>query len=73
MAEIKNQNRDKIIGEFETMKAFELSAHDLYAQIAADPGVTEPGVRRVFTELARDERRHAALVQEIIDLANNAL
>jgi rubrerythrin len=73
MAEIRNQTRDKIVGEFETMRSFELSAHDLYTQIAADPRVREPRIKDTFAELARDERRHAELAQEIIDLANEAL
>jgi rubrerythrin len=73
MAQIRNQDKDKIIGEFETMRSFELSAHDLYAQIAADPRVTDPRIRDAFVELARDERRHAELAQEIIDLVNRTL
>ena len=73
MAKTSKQDKDKIIGEFETMKSYELSARDLYAQIAADRRVNEQRVKDVFTNLAADEQRHADLVQEIIDLVNDTL
>lgn len=63
-----NPDKAKVIKEFETMKSFELSARDLYVQIAGDPRVGARKIRDAFTRLADDERRHADLVQEIIDL-----
>lgn len=69
---LSDRDRDKIVGEFETMKSFELAAHDLYAQIAADPRVVEPKVKDTFARLAREERYHAQLAQEIIDLIRKA-
>lgn len=73
MGKASSNDKDKIVGEFETMKTFELSAHDLYARIANDPSVTEPRIKTAFRGLAEDEKRHADLVQEIINTVNNAL
>ena len=69
---VTNNDRNKIIDEFETMKSFELSAHNLYARIADDPRISERKVKDAFRKLAEDERRHADLVQEIIDLIKKA-
>ncbi len=68
-----SQDKEKIIDELGTVKSFELSAHELYTQIVHSPRVTERKIKDVFTRLADDERRHAALVQEIIDLVSGAL
>jgi rubrerythrin len=73
MPKANNANKAKIISELATMKSYELSARDLYRQIAADPQVVEPEIRDAFTRLAEDEHRHAELVQEIIDLVEKAL
>jgi len=73
MAETSNPDKDNIIHEFAAMKSFELSAQDLYTQIATDPDVGEQRVRTAFQTLAADERRHAELVQEIINIVSNAL
>lgn len=74
MPTASNQDKTKIVGEFETMKSFELSARDLYREIAGDPRVAaEPKVQDVFRRLAEDEQRHAELVQEILDLIDGAL
>ncbi len=55
------------------MKSFELSARDLYAKIAADAGVGPQKIKTAFASLAADEQRHADLVQEIINLVNDAM
>jgi rubrerythrin len=73
MAQNPEQAKEKIISEFETMMSFELSAHELYTRIANDPGLDEQKVRNTFARLAADEKRHAGLVQEIIDIATDAL
>ncbi len=65
---VMSNDKSKIIDEFETMKLFELSAHNLYTRIADDPRVSLRKVKTAFRRLADDERRHADLVQEIIDL-----
>ncbi len=65
---MSDHDRDKIIREFETMKSFELSAHDLYRQISRDTRIPDLKVKETFKRLANDERHHADLVQEIIDL-----
>jgi rubrerythrin len=73
MAQNPEQAKEKILSEFETMKSYELSAHELYARIANDPGLDEQKVRDAFVRLAGDEKRHADLVQEIIDITMDAL
>ncbi len=71
MPRASNPDKAKVVKEFETMKSFELSARDLYVRIAADLRVGEDTIRDAFAQLADDERRHADLVQEIIDLLQN--
>ncbi len=73
MAKTDSQPKDHILREFETMKSFELSAHDLYNRIAASPKVEPQKIKTAFASMAADEQRHADLVQEIIDLLRHAL
>ena len=73
MAKIKQQDKDKIIGEFETMKSFEASARDLYIRISSDPGVEDRNIKNVFAKIAEDEQKHADIVQKIINIVSNAL
>ena len=70
MAKIKQQDKDKIISEFEMMKSFEESARDLYVRISADPGVEDERIKNTFRIIAKDEQKHAELVQKIIDIVN---
>jgi len=72
MANARNPDKAKIAGELETMKSLELSARDLYTQIANDPRVDPEKIRNAFAKLAEDEHRHAGLVQEIIRLLDAA-
>jgi len=73
MAKTNSRSKADVLREFETMKSFELSAHDLYTRIAADPNVGPQKIKTAFTSLAADEQRHADLVQEIINIVTNAL
>lgn len=73
MPKASSRDKTKIVCEFETMKSFELSARDLYREIAGDPRVQEPKIKDAFRRLAEDEHRHAELVQEIIDLIDKTL
>jgi rubrerythrin len=73
MARTDNQDKSEIIREFETMKSLELSARDLYTQIAAAQDAGPQKIKTAFTSLAADEQRHADLVQEIINIVTNAL
>jgi rubrerythrin len=73
MAETDRRAKDKIIAEFEMMKAVELTARDLYARIAADPDVQPKKVKDAFSSLAKDEQQHADLVEEIVNIVRNAL
>lgn len=72
MAEKTDQNKEKIISEFEMMKDFELTVKGLYVKIAESDDV-EQETRDIFAKMAEDEQRHAGLVQEIINIAANAL
>ena len=69
----QNQDKKKIIRELEVMKGYELSAKDFYTRVYSDPNVEEQQVKEAFKSIAEDEQRHAEVVQEIIDLVNNAL
>jgi rubrerythrin len=73
MTRIINQNKEKIISEFEMMKDFELTAKNLYIKITKSPDVKDRKIKDVFTKIAEDEQRHADLVQKIINIATNAL
>jgi len=73
MLRTHSPDKGKIVAELASMRSFELSARDLYREIAGDPRVREQKVRDVFARLADDEQRHAELVQEIIDLVNEAV
>jgi rubrerythrin len=73
MARASEQNKKKIISEFEMMKDFELSTKDLYVKIAASPDVKQQQIKDTFTKIAEDEQRHAEIVQKIIDIVTNTL
>jgi len=73
MAKITNQNKKKIISEFEMMKNFELTAKDLYIKIATSPDVKEQQIKDTFAAMAQDEQRHADIVQKIINIVTNYL
>ena len=73
MPETNNPSKSSILQEFETMKSFELSASDLYAQIAARSDIEPAKIKTAFASLAADEQHHANLVQEIINIVSNAL
>ena len=70
MAKIKQQDKDKLIGDFEMMKSFETSASDLYIKISSDPGVEDERIKNTFKIIAKDEQKHAELVQKIINIVN---
>jgi len=73
MAKTSEQNKKKIIREFQTMKDFELSVKDLYTKIVNSPDVKEQQIKDTFTKIAEDEQRHADIVQKIINIVTNAL
>lgn len=70
MAKIKQQDKDKLIGDFEMMKSFEASARDLYFKISSDPGVEDERIKNTFKIIAKDEQKHTELVQKIINIVN---
>lgn len=73
MTGIRNQNKEKIISDFEMMKDFELTAKDLYIRITKSPDVKDRKIKDIFAAIAEDEQRHADIVQKIINIATNAL
>jgi uncharacterized metal-binding protein len=73
MTKIRNQNKEKIISEFEMMKDFELTVKNLYIKITKSPDVKQQQIKDIFAKIAEDEYRHADLVQKIINIASNAL
>lgn len=73
MAKITQKDKDKIIGEFETMKSFEESTRDLYLKISSEPAVEDRNIKDVFGKIAEDEQRHAEIVQKIINIVSNSL
>ena len=73
MAGISERNKKKLIGEFEMMKDFELTAKDLYVKIAASPDVEQQQIKDTFAKIAEDEQRHADIVQKIINIITNTL
>lgn len=73
MAKIKQQDKDKIIREFETMKLFEESTRDLYVRISSEPSIEDQRIKNTFAKIAEDEQRHADIVQKIINIVSNAL
>jgi rubrerythrin len=73
MARTSEQNKKKIIREFQMMKDFELSAKDLYIKIAASPDVKQQQIKDTFATIAEDEQRHAEIVQAIINIVTKTL
>jgi uncharacterized metal-binding protein len=73
MGKMINQNKEKIISEFEMMKDLELTVKDLYIRITKSPDVKEQRIKDIFAKIADDEQRHSELVQKIINIATNAL
>jgi rubrerythrin len=73
MAGISERNKKKLIGEFEMMKDFELTAKDLYIKIVNSPDVEQQQIKDTFAKIAEDEQRHADIVQKIINIVTNTL
>ena len=67
-----NRVKRKIVRELELMEGFELSARDFYTRISSDPQLGDEQLREAFKNMAEAEQRHAEIVQEIIDLVNDA-
>ncbi|MHC4740982.1 MAG: ferritin family protein [Planctomycetota bacterium] len=59
--------------EFEMAKSIEISAAELYEQIASAPDIEDQTIKTTFKNLAKDEHRHAEIVQEIINIINTCL
>ena len=66
-------DKQNLIEEFEMAKSLELSAAELYEKIAAAPDIQDQNIKTTFKNLAKDEHRHAEIVQEIINIINTCL
>lgn len=73
MAKNPQRNKKQIIRDFQTMKSFEESARNTYSEIASDPRLVEKHHRDTLNKIARDEQKHARLVQQMLDLINREL
>ena len=69
----KVSTKSQIIAEFSAMKDLEECAYELYSKISSDPQIADEKIRRIFEEIAEDEKRHIELVQKIIDIATSRL
>ena len=72
MAKREEQNKKKILSEFEMMRGMELTAKELYLKIAASDDADKE-IKNIFTKMAQDEQSHSEIVQKIINIASNAL
>jgi rubrerythrin len=73
MAKTTNLDKKRLISEFEMAQSLELSAAELYTKIASAPDIEDQSIKTTFKTLAKDEQRHAKIVQEIIELIQNCL
>lgn len=56
------------------MKEFEKWAGDFYHQVSLNPKIkNSQETKEVFEEIAKDEIRHASIIQKIINIVNNNL
>ena len=69
----KKTSKNDIIQDLQAMKTFETSACRLYTRIADSPDIQATHIKTAFGFLAADEQHHADLVDEIIDIVNDAL
>ncbi len=65
--------KQKLLGEFETMRLIENDAHEFYLKASTDPSVTQPSVRKCFGKIAKDEQRHVELVERIMNILHNCV
>ena len=54
-----DMNKQNLIEAFDMAKSIELSAAELYEQIAAAPDIQEQNIKTTFKNLAQDEHHHA--------------
>ncbi|MBI4101684.1 MAG: hypothetical protein HY443_01830 [Candidatus Nealsonbacteria bacterium] len=68
-----NPEKEKLVREFKLMKEFEGWAGGFYRQVALNPRVNDKETKEIFEETARDEGRHAAIIQKLINIISNNL
>lgn len=68
---MENQNKQRLVSEFETMKMIEQDAHDFYVKVSQDRNVKDQKLKNCFERIAEDERRHIELVERIINIVRN--
>jgi rubrerythrin len=73
MPTTQTKSKKYLTVEFEMLKSMEESAVDLYQRISADSRVQQLGMAETFSQIVEDEKRHASLVQKIINIITNSL
>ncbi len=68
-----NAIKQKLIGEFDTMKLIEQDAHDFYLKASQDPDVMDEKARNCFYKIAQDEQHHVELVDMVVNILKNCL
>lgn len=61
-----DEDQVKLIRNFEELRGFELQAYNLYKSLL--PLIADEHDQAIVRDIMQDERRHAELVQEIIDI-----
>jgi rubrerythrin len=68
-----NITKEKVLGEFKTMKLLEQNAQEFYSKALENPSLTDTNTRNCFQKIAEDESHHVELVDRIINIITNCL
>ena len=68
-----NAIKQKLLGEFETMRLIEQDAHEFYLKASTDPNIADRRVRTCFGHIAQDEQHHVELVERIMNILRNCV
>ena len=70
---MNNITKEKVLGEFKTMKLLEQNAQEFYSKTLDNPSLTDANTRNCFQKIAEDESNHIELVDRIINIITNCL
>ena len=70
---MNNITKEKVLGEFKTMKLLEQNAQEFYSKALDNPSLTDPNTRNCFQKIAEDESNHIERVDRIINIITNCL
>ena len=65
--------KNKILDEFNTMKAMEQDAYEFYIKASKDSIITEQTTKNSLLRIAEDEKKHVELVDKIINIVQYCL